>query len=460
LSALLEQTLTSPDRKLAMRCLSVLTALALLVGPATFAPSAAAAPPSGAELPAGAAARIEEHRKADVVVTVTDAAGRPVPSARVEIEQTRHAFLFGCNAFLFGRAGNGRDEAAYREQFAGLFNFASLPFYWPSYEPRRGQTDHARIERVARWCRANGITPKGHPLAWNHSDPRWLPDGAAEVRALQMARIDECVRRFAGLIGVWDVVNEATHFERDEFKKRAPRMTAMWQETGRVEFVRECFRHARAAGPKATLLINDYRTDDAYAALLRELSEAPGGRPFDVIGIQSHMHGGTWSNAKVWEVCERFARIGVPLHFTEATILSGEARPQRARGGRAWPSTADGEKRQAEDVERFYTMLFSHPAVAGITWWDFSDRAAWQGAPAGLLRRDMSPKPAYERLRELIRKRWWTHATIRTGATGQAECRVFLGEHRVKVTTAAGARVVTTLSVTRGGDNRLTLQLP
>ena len=29
-----------------------------------------------------------------------------------------------------------------------------------------------------------------------------------------MARIDDCVKRFAGLIDRWDVVNEATHFDR------------------------------------------------------------------------------------------------------------------------------------------------------------------------------------------------------------------------------------------------------
>jgi GH35 family endo-1,4-beta-xylanase len=435
-----------------MRRFSVWTALAVL---ATFEPCVTAAPPSDADLLAGAAARIEKHRKADVVVTVRDAAGRPVPGARVEVEQTRHAFLFGCNAFLYGRAGNDRAEAAYRERFAGLFNYATLPFYWPSYEWRRGHPDHARIEKMARWCRDNGITPKGHPLAWNFADPPWLPDGAAEVRALQMARIDDCVEHFRGLIDVWDVVNEATHFERDEFRKRAPRMTAMWQETGRAEFVRECLRHARAAGPSATLLINDYRTDEAYAALLRELDEGKGGRPFDVIGIQSPMHGGTWSNARVWEVCERFARFGVPLHFTETTIPSGE----RVPGGRAWPSSAEGEKRQADEAERFYTMLFSHPAVAAITWWDFSDRGAWQGGPAGFLRADMSPKPAYERLHQLIRERWWTHTSARTDAAGEAACRAFLGEHRVTVTTAAGARAVATLSVQKGGANRETVTL-
>ena len=48
------------------------------------------------------------------------------------------------------------------------------------------------------------------------------------------------------------------------------------------------------------------------------------GVPIDAIGIQSHMHmayrGAKWA----WETCERFARLGKPLHFTELTILSGD----------------------------------------------------------------------------------------------------------------------------------------
>jgi GH35 family endo-1,4-beta-xylanase len=448
-----------------MRSATLSSVSGLLVGLAVAAPAGvpaarAAAPRGDAELLAGAAARIEEHRKADAVVVVLDAEGRPVPGARVEVEQTRHAFLFGCNLFLYGRAGDERDEAAYRERFAGLFNYATLPCYWPSYEPRRGRTDQGRLERMARWCRANGITPKGHPLAWNHTDPPWLPDDSAEVRALQLARIDDCVQHFRGLIDVWDVVNEATHFERDEFRRRAPKLTRMWQEAGRVAFARDCFRHARAANPGATLLLNDYRTDAAYAALLRELAEDPGGRPFDVIGIQSHQHGGAWSAGQVQDVCDRFGQFGVPLHFTETTLLSGEPAWERGGPGRPWPSTAAGEQRQADEVERFYTLLFAHPAVAGITWWDLSDRGAWQGVPAGLLRADMSPKPAYERLHRLFRERWWTRATAETGPSGEARCRAFLGEHRVTVTTAAGARAVATLSVQKGTANRLTVTLP
>ena len=78
-------------------------------------------------------------------------------------------------------------------------------------------------------------------------------------------------------------------------------------------------------------------------------------------------------------MCQQFARFGVPLHFTETTILSGARKWDKPPGG-PWPSTPEGEAYQARETARFYTMLFSHPAVQAITWWDFTDRQAWKGA--------------------------------------------------------------------------------
>jgi endo-1,4-beta-xylanase len=267
------------------------------------------------------------------------------------------------------------------------------------------------------------------------ADPRWLSDDPHEAYRLQLARIDDCVSRFTGLIDRWDVVNEATHFDRPEFLRRAPKTTGMWKTAGQIEFTRECFRHARQAHPNALLLINDYRTDPAYERVIEQLVNDHGHRLYDAIGIQSHMHGGVWPATKIWEVCERFARFGVPLHFTETTILSGPSKHEQ--GSR--PSTPEGEARQAKEVERFYTLLFSHPAVEAITWWDFSDYRAWQAAPAGLIRADMTPKPAYESLLKLIKGTWWTQASLQADAAGAAQLRGFLGQYRVTV-VAQGRR--------------------
>ncbi len=418
-----------------------------------------AAEASEQELLAGADGRIEKHRKADASVSVVDALGKPVPGAKVAVEQARHAFLFGSNIFMWGRLPNEPLEEAYRRRFAELLNYATLPFYWAGYERRRGEPDHARTEKVARWCKEHGIAAKGHPLAWNSGDPPWLPDDPEEIRRLQMARIEDCVSRFAGLIDRWDVVNEATHFDREEFiRQRAPKHSAMWKQVGQMEFTRQCFTHARKANPEAILLINDYRTDPPYERVIEQLVGADGRRMYDVIGIQSHMHGGAWPTQRIWEVCEQFSRFGVPLHFTETTVLSGERTWEKRRGA-AWPSTPQGEAYQAEHVARFYTMLFSHPAVEGITWWDFTDLGSWKRAPAGFLRKDMSPKPAYEELMKLIKGKWWTRTTLRTGSDGTAGFRGFLGDYRVTVTVDGKKPVEQAFTLEKVEPNRWVIKV-
>ncbi len=438
---------------------SVLLLWAFVSHSGVFLESAfAQGPLSGSQILAQAPERIERHRKADATVTVLDPQGRPVPDAQVSITQKRHTFLFGCNIFNWGRIEDPQLQEAYLTKFADLLNYATLPFYWAAYEFRPGEPNHAYTEKVARWCQEHGILTKGHPLAWNHADPAWLPEDPDEVYRLQLARIEDCVSRFRGLIDRWDVVNEPTHFNRDEFLRTAPKLTAAWSKRGQLEFTRECFLQARKASPDAILLVNDYRIDPAYERVIEGLVDESGKPLYDAIGIQSHMHGGPWSIEQTWEVCERFSRFGVPLHFTETTILSG---PRPPRGGPRRPpaSTPEGEGRQAEEVTRFYTVLFSHPAVEAITWWDFSDFRSWQGAPAGLLRRDMSPKPAYEALYELIKGRWWTQLECRTDPQGAAKFRGFLGDYRVVVTTAAGERVEQEFTLAKGQENLWEIRL-
>jgi hypothetical protein len=87
-------------------------------------------------------------------------------------------------------------------------------------------------------------------------------------------------------------------------------------------------------------------------------------------------------------------------------------------------------------VTEFYRVLFSHPAVEAITWWDFTDQNAWQRAPAGLVRADMTPKPAYNELERLIKDQWWTKSEATAGAEGQAQFRGFLGDYEISAQVA------------------------
>ncbi|MCL6475306.1 MAG: endo-1,4-beta-xylanase [Firmicutes bacterium] len=372
--------------------------------------------------------RIEKHRKADFTVKVVDRQGKPVAGAQVEVAQTRHAFLFGCNIFpLFSYQGEMHEK--YGSQFAALLNYATLAFYWGMYEPERGRKGREEQERIARWCQQRGIATKGHPLVWHTVYPQWAPNEVDQVKPLLLERIREIVSQFKGLIDRWDVVNEATE----------PNMpvngVSNWiKRDGSVAVVLECLTCAREANPKAFLLYNDWYIQPPYEKLAEELVRR--NAPVDAFGLQSHMQRGEWPLERAWQICETYARFGKPLHFTEVTVLSGQHGWELPR---PWRTTPDGEARQADYVEKFYTILFSHPAVEAITWWDFMD-GGWMGAPAGLVREDLSPKPVYHRLMRLIKGKWWTKETVRTNARGEAKLRGFLGDYQVTVNATAGRR--------------------
>lgn len=384
-----------------------------------------------------AEARIQKYRRGEAVLRLIAAAGQPLGTgARVEIEQTRHKFLFGSNIFMLGRCKTPADNAAYERQFADLLNYATLPFYWWMYEPREGWPGYDDTEKIVQWCNAHQVTMKGHPLAWNEGQPRWLPPEPSLAMQLQLARVGTTVGRFKRDINIWDVVNEAAHFDRADTRQGGPTLTDAIRQMGVRAYLLAAFRQARNANPSATLVINDYETGPEYAdQVVSQLVDEVGRPLYDVIGIQCHQHAGAWPPEKIWEICERFAKFGKPLHFTEATILSGwRVRELKQKDPQSpWRSTAESEREQAWAVARFYTILFSHPAVEAITWWDFSDQGAWLGAPAGLVREDMSPKPAYQALMNLIREKWWTKTETPAGSDGEVRFRGFYGDYTVRV---------------------------
>ncbi len=373
-------------------------------------------------------ARIRTHRQGDGLILVRNKKGKPLSNVRVTVEQLRHDFRFGSNFFLFDHCGSPEREEQYRRRFAALLNYCTLGFYWAGFEPQRGKPNDEYVDKVVAWAREHGITCKGHPLVWDHpaSSPAWLPDDPDQIQVLSHGRVRDIVSRFRGRIDIWDVVNEPTHVSQRVNKTKM----AEWADAlGPVLYVSEHLKVARGANPQAFLLVNDYRAEPAFYQILERLRT--GERfPFDAVGIQSHMHNSIWSLQRVWTTCDLFAKLGLPLHFTEMTVVSG---PRKGPGENWGPTTAQGEAEQARHVPDIYATLFSHPAVQAITWWDFSDLHAWQGAAAGWLREDMSPKPVYDRLYSLLKGQWWTKTEGRTDQSGQFCLRAFYGHHRVTV---------------------------
>ncbi|MBR2853916.1 MAG: endo-1,4-beta-xylanase, partial [Clostridia bacterium] len=199
---------------------------------------------------------------------------------------------------------------------------------------------------------------------------------------------------------------------------------------------------------------NDFNTSEAYANLIEDLLEAD--VPIGAIGIQSHQHQGYWGLEKLNTVLERFSRFGLPIHFTENTLISGAIMPAHIvdlNDWRVdeWPSTPEGEERQAREIAEMYSVLFAHPLVEAITTWDFND-GCWLKAPSGFVREDNSEKPSWFALKELIHGDWETHETLTTDDEGFLSFTGFKGDYTL--CSAAGS---VTFSLNDSLDDRIRL---
>ena len=145
-------------------------------------------------------ADIEKYRKADATVEVAAPDG-----AEVKVEQVGHAFYFGAHIFNFDQLGRDEWNAAYKASYGegGIFNQATVAFYWREYEPVPGRfrafgdyedtarfwnsltraeaMEHPFWRRPApapavNYLRSRGVAIHGHILIWGSAKPNWIYD--------------------------------------------------------------------------------------------------------------------------------------------------------------------------------------------------------------------------------------------------------------------------------------------
>ncbi|MCR5119119.1 MAG: endo-1,4-beta-xylanase [Lachnospiraceae bacterium] len=376
-----------------------------------------------------------KHRKVTKKIRLTDTNNLPLAGQDIGIHQKNHAFLFGCGAFDFipyvMRGGEPWQQIT--DSWLEIFNYATLPFYWGGYETEEGKPNKDTLMKTAQYLVSKDVRVKGHPLCWHTACADWLMKyDNATIMKKQLERIDREVTGFKGVIDMWDVINEVVIMPI--FDKYDNAITRICKEKGRVGLIKEVFTRAHENNPDAVLLLNDFNTSINYEILIDGCLNA--GVPISAIGIQSHQHQGYWGKEKLMEVLDRFSSFGLPIHFTENTLISGEIMPPHIVDlndwqVEEWPTTVEGEERQAKEIEEMYRILFSHPLVEAITTWDFKD-GAWLKAPSGYLREDNSRKPSYDMLKNLVRNEWWTDTTVKTDENGWTEVEAFKGKYLIE----------------------------
>ncbi len=378
---------------------------------------------------------IAMNRMGPATVTVLDGEGNPVSGVSVTIEQTQHDFLFGCNIFMFDRFDIEEKNTTYKQRFQELFNYATVPFYWRSFEPEQGKPGYQYMDKVVAWCREKGIRLKGHPLLWDHEAgiPPWS-DGQPSPEA-QRKHVTEIMQRYEGKIEFWEVVNEPAHF-------------------GGIP-INNPYRWAREASSEAYLIVNDYAVfADGYPPFFELLEEATrDGVPFEGIGIQAHEpKDEAFPLDRIQAILNMYATLGQDLHITEFTPSSNG----QTVIGSPWRGIWN-EAQQADYAEKLYRVCFAHPAVIGITWWDLCDQGSWR-KNGGMLRSDLSPKPVYQTLKRIIHEEWHTRLQGKTDASGGFPFSGFYGLYRVTL-ELHGFSKEAEFHIVKGGQNDFTLKL-
>lgn len=424
---------------------------------------------------------VEKHRKGDLRIRVTDANGQAVPGAQVHLRQTAHAFRYGCNLFMLDELETDEKNAKYREIMRTFGNMYTLPFYWDATEPERGKTRYHKdsvkvyrrpaIDRCIEFCRENGIEPREHALAYEYFFPKWLYDAPVdEIKQALERRCQEISARYADQIRTIEVTNEMAHTKG---------RTALYEEP---DYVNWCFELAEKYFPHNQLVINEVtrfawgdccRTSDKYYAYT-EAAMLKGAR-IDAIGMQYHMFFRSedeyertrpyYDPQNLIRHMDLYARLNKPLQITEVTIP-------------AYTDLPEDEQLQAEIITQLFSIWFAHPAVEQIIYWNMIDGYAhlWDPDPVkirqsqgnmtlgenyyrgGLLRFDMSPKPAYYAIRDLFEKVWHTDESAATNSDGECTLRGFYGNYEVEITTPHGTRTQK-MTLAKGAENTVHITL-
>lgn len=406
---------------------------------------------------------IDAARKGTIAVTVRDVQGHPLPGATVEIVQTARDFLFGA----LPNIPHGGEEFM-RMLYEDGITFATAGVLWKDIEP----TDDAYSWYAPdTWFGVPilddmGFTLTGHSLVYFLD--RIMPEYLMTLNGQEL--LDEVAEHTAMVTGhyktvmdEWILINEAHTYQASRGLSR-PDITAVTQAV---------YDTVRETAPGVPTMVNaapDWFGQSVITELLLpdhdEFFTVPPKRyfedlhksvPFDTIGQQMYNGGcvtlfadngmGDVGVMPVYDLAElrrqlmSLAELGLPMHLSEVSIPS--VMPAACAGMGYWRAPWS-ETVQADYLEAFYTLVFGIEPLISLTYWDLLDNGSFVNG-GGLFHDDLTPKPAYERLRSLLAQ-WRTETTLTTGELGTATVPAFAGAYRITATyEGKSAQIDTTL---------------
>ncbi len=364
---------------------------------------------------------LQRHRTTAVSLRLLDAAGRPLPGVPVELEQTGRAFHIGSALNHFSEpAAHSREfraplvHAQELERFTEVFNYSVIGFSgkWNVLEPVQGERNMEPLDRYIDWCHRHGIAVEYHFVCGY--EPPWLRHlSPEEQQATLLRHADDLIDRYGDRVAIWQIVNER------RLQALAPAV---------FERFRERLPGARLGVSHCARFYADREDERRERDLLRgwdsvtELQDQ--GVTVDYFGVHAHRPMGTWWDPRtIYEVLDTYAERGMRVRVTETGI---------SHAGKIMGSVLKGdwdEALQADYLQRFLTVLYSHPNVDGVNFWGFGPHT-WQ-RHISLLDEAYEPRPAFHALDRLVNDTWKTRAALESSREGRIRFAGFHGDYRL-----------------------------
>ncbi len=417
---------------------------------------------SGARLPLSArdtllwersTQQIRAQRCGSLLVRLVDQENQPLRGIPLHYVQRSHTFDLGVHYPYCAPAYDLLQKAG--------VNAATLWLGWQDVQPSLGRWNWDGMDRV--WNPAGlarrGLRLHAHAMLWLKPGWRVVPSymvqsSAANRPQLVYEHVQAIVRRWGSYIGSYELVSEPFWKDADLLGLTMPEM---------VRLVHAAALAVRDMASSAKLEVNfaEVSRIPSYRVRPMEFLGAldKAGVPYHRIGLQALENGYSVGRKPIFyrsktfvgmlQILHQYAQAGKPLHISAvaAPSLPPSARPP---SDFRLPYGEWDELVQARYLDAAYTYFYAEPAVEAITWYCPVDgRLAWIRG-GGLLREDLSPKPAYRALQAWIGR----HTTVGravtdgdgkaviSGHAGEYEVALYLGQRVEKRLLSIAPRVI------------------
>ena len=304
------------------------------------------------------------------------------------------------------------------------FNSVTAENAWKPGEihPKEGVWNFEKADKIADFCRQNGIKMRGHCLCWHSQFADWMftdKKGKPVKKEVFYERLREhihtVVSRYKDVVYAWDVVNEAMAddggprfgFRRGGEEPSPYRQSRHFQLCG-DEFIAKAFEFAREADPDVLLFYNDYSCVDngkreRIYNMVKKMKDA--GVPIDGIGMQGHYNIYFPDEEQLDKAITRFKELVKHIHITELDLrMNNESGGQLMFSrGEAKPMPGYMNTLQTDQYARLFKVFRKHADVIdNVTFWNLGDKDSWLGVNNHPLPFDENykPKACYRAIRD------------------------------------------------------------